>query len=142
MTGRFRLACVQTNTTNHMAANIAAATTLIREARDRGADLIALPEVVAMMEPDRRLVYGKAYAEADHSAVGAFRDLARETGAWILGGSVTVRTGPGKVSNRAATTRSTCSMSICRAANPTASPTPTNPGERRASPRRRGAGWA
>jgi predicted amidohydrolase len=100
MTGRFRLACVQTSTTNQMAANIAAVCQLIREARERGADLIALPEVVAMMEPDRRLVYAKAFAEPDHPALGAFRDLARETGAWILGGSITVRTGPGKVANR------------------------------------------
>jgi predicted amidohydrolase len=100
MTGTFRLACVQTNSSNNMAANIAAVSTLVRDARARGADLIALPEVVAMMEPDRRLVYAKAFPESDHPALGAFRELARETGAWILGGSITVRAGPGKVANR------------------------------------------
>jgi predicted amidohydrolase len=53
-----------------------------------------------MMEPDRRQVYAKAFSESDHPALGAFRELARETGAWILGGSITVRAGPGKVANR------------------------------------------
>jgi predicted amidohydrolase len=100
VTSRFRVACVQTNTGNDMAANLAAIAPLVREGRERGADLITLPEVVAMMEPDRKLVWGKAFAEADHPALAAFRELARETGAWILAGSLTVRVGPAKVANR------------------------------------------
>jgi predicted amidohydrolase len=100
MTGRFRVACVQTNTGNDLPANIAAVSALVREARERGADLITLPEVVAMMEPNRQLVVEKAFAEADHSALAAFRELARETGAWLLVGSLTVRAPGGKVANR------------------------------------------
>jgi predicted amidohydrolase len=100
MTGRFRVACVQTNSGNEMAANIAAVTRLVRDARERGAGLIALPEVVTMMEPDRTLVYAKAFAETDHPALAAFRALAIETGAWLLAGSLTVRVGPAKVANR------------------------------------------
>jgi predicted amidohydrolase len=100
MTGRFRVACVQTNTGNDLAANIAAVSALVREARERGADLITLPEVVAMMEPNRQLVVEKAFDEGDHPALAAFRDLARGTGVWLLAGSLTVRAPAGKVANR------------------------------------------
>ena len=96
----FRLACIQTNSGGDMERNIAAASTLVREARDGGADLIALPEVVALIEPDRARLVATAPEEAHHPALIAFRDLARETGAWILGGSISVRAGDGRVANR------------------------------------------
>lgn len=96
----FRLACIQTNTGNDMAANIAAAETLIRQAHDAGADFIALPECVAMMEPDKSLVREKAAAQDGHPALRRFAELASETGKWILGGSVAVTTDDGRVANR------------------------------------------
>ncbi len=96
----FRLACVQTNSGADMEHNIAAIRALVREARDGGADLIALPEVVALIEPDRARLVATAPEEEDHPAHAAFRDLARETDAWILGGSITVRAGDGRVANR------------------------------------------
>jgi predicted amidohydrolase len=97
---KFRLACIQTNSGGDMERNIATASGLIREARDGGADLIALPEVVALIEPDRARLVATAPGEAHHPALIAFRDLARETGAWILGGSISVRAGDGRVANR------------------------------------------
>ncbi len=100
MSQAFRLACIQTNSTNDMEANLAAAADLIREAANQGADFIALPEVVALIEPDRPLLVATAPAEADHPALALFGDLARETAAWILGGSITVRAGDGRVANR------------------------------------------
>lgn len=96
----FRLACIQTNTGNDMAANIAAAETLIRQAHDAGADFIALPECVAMMEPDKALVREKAAPQDAHPALRRFSELAAETGKWILGGSVAVTTGDGRLANR------------------------------------------
>jgi len=96
----FRLACVQATTGNDMAANLAAATAAGRAARDGGADLIAYPEVVAMMEPDRALAVQKAAPAADHPALRAFQALAAETGAWVLAGSITVRHPDGTLGNR------------------------------------------
>ena len=96
----FRLACIQTNSGDDMERNMYAVCALVREARDGGADLIALPEVVALIEPDRARLVATAPEEANHPARAAFRDLARETGAWILGGSITVRAGDGRVANR------------------------------------------
>ncbi len=83
-----------------MGRNIAAARDLILDARDGGADLIALPEMVAMIEPDRERLAATAPEEADHPALAAFRALALETGAWILGGSIAVRAGDRRLANR------------------------------------------
>ncbi len=102
----FRIACIQTNSGSDMARNIAAACALARTARDGGADLIALPEIVALIEPDRERLVATAPEEADHPALAAFRDLARETGAWILGGSITVRVGDGRAGDRRVANRS------------------------------------
>lgn len=73
---------------------------LVREARAEGADLITTPEVVGMLEPRRRLVLEKAEEQGSNRALAAFRDLARETGAWILVGSLVVRVEPERLANR------------------------------------------
>lgn len=98
--GAFRLACVQTCSTGDMAANLAAAADLVRRARARDAQLIALPEVVALIEPDRRRLAAQAEPEHRHPALRAFRELAAETGAWLLVGSLTVDAGGGRLANR------------------------------------------
>jgi len=100
MTGTFRAACVQTNASRDIAPSVEAACELVRAARGEGADLILLPENVSMLEPRSRLVREKAAPEDEHPALAAFRDLARETGAWLLVGSLTVRVDGDKVANR------------------------------------------
>jgi predicted amidohydrolase len=100
MTAAFRLACIQTSATDDMAANLAAARRLVRAAGDGGADLIALPEVVALIEPDRAKLVARAAAEADHPGLATFQELARETAAWILIGSLTVKVDGTRVANR------------------------------------------
>ena len=100
MTGAFRLACVQVNAGNEIAPNVAAASALVREAADRGADFISLPECVALIEPDRPALRRKISAEADHPALAAFSDLARETARWLHVGSLPVLAGDGRIANR------------------------------------------
>ncbi len=100
MTGPFRAACVQVNAGADLVANVAAACEMARRARAEGAELIALPECVALMEPDRRKVAAAAAPEDRHPALLAFRDLARETGAWILAGTVMVPAADGRLANR------------------------------------------
>ncbi len=97
---RFTVACVQTNSAREVAPNIAAASDGVRAARDAGADFIALPETVNIMEPKRRMLAEKVFAEENDPALAAFRDLARETGAWLLAGSLIVLRGGGKLANR------------------------------------------
>lgn len=100
MSGRFRLACVQVNAGNDMAANIEASSALARAARADGADFIAFPECVAMMEMGRERVLAKAAPEDSHPALAAFRALAAETGAWLLAGSLSIRLDGDRVANR------------------------------------------
>jgi deaminated glutathione amidase len=87
----FRAACVQLTSGPDIAANIAAASDLVRRARARGADFILTPEVSDMIEPKRALALDKAKPEGGNLMLAAFRDLARETGAWLLLGSAVLR---------------------------------------------------
>ena len=87
----FIAACLQLNSGREIAPNIAAATDLVRRARDAGAELIMTPEVSDMIEPKRALRLEKARAESDHPMLAAWRALARETGAYLLLGSIMLR---------------------------------------------------
>ena len=91
MTGRFTAACVQLSSAREVEPNIAAASALIRAARAAGAELIMTPEVSDMIEPKRQQRLAKAKGEATHPMLAAFRELARETQAWLLLGSAVVR---------------------------------------------------
>ena len=82
------------------AANVGAAAALIRRARAAGADLIVTPEVTNLMGLRRRATLDQARPEAEDFSVAAFRDLAAETGAWLLIGSVVLRASAEKLANR------------------------------------------
>jgi predicted amidohydrolase len=88
MSAPFKLACVQMNSGADMAANIAAASDLIRAACAAGAGLIATPENTGVMQHGSERIIAAGRTEADHPALAAFRALARETGAWLLIGSL------------------------------------------------------
>ncbi len=94
------VACVQTNSGPEVGPNLETAAAMVREARGQGADLIALPENVALFEPRRAKLLEKAEPQGTHTALRAFQDLARETGAWILVGSLAVKLGDGRIANR------------------------------------------
>ena len=100
MSTKFKAACVQVTAGREFQPNIETAVRLGREARRMGADLITYPENVTMIEPVAADAIRKALPEAEHPAIPAFRALARETGAWILGGSLSIRLNETKYANR------------------------------------------
>ncbi len=100
MTGKFTAACVQISAQREFAPNIEATSALIRRARDAGADLIMTPEITGMFEPKRDLHLAKARDEAGNPALAAFRELARETGAWLLIGSLAIKLEAARLANR------------------------------------------
>ncbi len=100
MSGRFTAACVQITSGPDPAANLGAASVLVREARAAGAALIATPEVSNVMGLRRREVAALARPESEDSSVAGYRNLAAETGAWLLVGSLVLRAGPDKLVNR------------------------------------------
>jgi len=100
MSAKFKAACVQVTAGHELAPNIETAVRLGRAARRMGADLITYPENVTMIEPVGAEAIRKALPEAEHPAIPAFRALARETGAWILAGSLSIKLSETKYANR------------------------------------------
>ena len=99
-TDAFTVACVQMTSARDIQPNIETIDPLVRQARERGADLVLLPENASMLEPDNALLRQKACAENDHPALAAFRALAAETGVWLLIGSLAIRADRERVANR------------------------------------------
>ena len=100
MNPTFKAACVQVNASDDMAANIEIACGFIRDAREAGADFIALPENVSFIGATPTAGRDRAMAQADHPALAAFQQQAVETGAWILGGTLGIKAADGRASNR------------------------------------------
>jgi predicted amidohydrolase len=101
MNQSFRVACVQNCAERDMAPSIAALEPLILGAAKDGAQLIVLPEMATMIEPQNAKVLEKAVAEAADPGLKRFRELARETESWILVGSLLVKAdGENRVVNR------------------------------------------
>ena len=100
MSAKFTAACVQMTSEREFEPNIRAASDLIRRARDAGADFIMTPEITGMFEPKRDRHLAKATDEASNPVIAAFRDLARETGAWLLLGSTPIRIEAERLANR------------------------------------------
>jgi predicted amidohydrolase len=96
----FKAACLQVNSGTDLTANCDTAARFAVEARAAGADLILMPENVAMMEWGRSNIVLKAQPEDDHLALRFFRDLAREIAVWLHIGSLHVLLDGGMVANR------------------------------------------
>ena len=91
---------MQLNSGNDMAANLRAAGEAVRAAAGQGAQFIMLPEYVALLDGSGRVMRDNSYAEEGHPALAAFQSLSRETGAWLLVGSVTVKLDGEQMANR------------------------------------------
>lgn len=92
-----RAAVIQMRSTDDVAANLAAARTLVGEAARGGAELAALPENFAFMRSE-----GLAFPCAQGlggEIVGTLRDLARQHGLWLLGGTFPEAAEGGRVHN-------------------------------------------
>ena len=89
ITAPFTVACIQFTAGPDPEPNIAIVADLIRRARDAGADFITTPEASNFIESGEKR-REKARREADDTFLAAMRDMARETGAWILVGSLVV----------------------------------------------------
>jgi predicted amidohydrolase len=95
-----KVACVQLNAGSDLEVNLAQATDRIREAAAQGARLIALPEYAVLLDGSGRVMRSRSPEEAKHPALPVFCALARETGAWLLVGSLTVKRDDERLANR------------------------------------------
>ncbi len=100
MSGTFTVACIQPSSRRDVAENLATIGPLIARARADGADLICLPEVVGMIEPNRKLRFEKAEPEETDRGLVGFREIAAKSGAWLLVGSLAIKLAPDRLANR------------------------------------------
>ena len=89
MNGSFTAACVQFTAGPDPEPNLRTVSELIHRARDAGGDFIMTPEASNFIESGRRR-REKARREADEPFLAGMRNVARETGAWLLIGSLVI----------------------------------------------------
>jgi predicted amidohydrolase len=97
---RLDVALVQMRSGIDPAANIAAATDLIRKAAATGARLVATPETTHLVQKDAAEALKVMHAPETEPAIPAFAALAKELGISLLIGSLAVRTAERKAANR------------------------------------------
>jgi predicted amidohydrolase len=85
----FTAACVQFTAGPDPETNVRAVADMIRRARADGADFVMTPEVSNFVAGGRRR-NEQARRESNDPALAAFRALARETGIWLLAGSLVI----------------------------------------------------
>lgn len=95
-----RVACLQTNSGNDYAANLATLTTMAREAAAGGAKMVFSAEYVLMMDGSGRAMRDNAQDAAGEPAISALTALSRELRVWHLVGSLTLMSDDGRMFNR------------------------------------------
>jgi predicted amidohydrolase len=90
MSSAFTASCIQFTSARDYEPNIRVVSDLVRRARDGGADFVLTPENTGLTEPIGKLRRDKARDEANHPVLAALREVARETGVWLLIGSLAV----------------------------------------------------
>jgi deaminated glutathione amidase len=98
---KFRAGLVQMTSGPDVAANLAAASKLVREAATAGAAYVQTPEITTLMESDRAKLFVATRPEEGNAALAHFRSLARELKIWLRIGSIGILKNADKVANRA-----------------------------------------
>lgn len=96
-----RVALVQVNAGPEIGPNLEQAGIFVRQAAAQGAQLVCLPENVSLMAQGREKILARVKPEESHPGVPFFRDLAKETGTWIMTGTLGCLLPDGRVANRA-----------------------------------------
>ena len=96
----FVAAVVQMRSGRDVAANIATASALIRQAAAAGATYVQTPEMTNLLEKSRADLFAKIVPESEDAGVAAFSRLAAELGIVLHVGSMAIRTGETKAANR------------------------------------------
>jgi predicted amidohydrolase len=100
MSETFRVALLQMQTGNELAANLEAVRTMSREAARNGAQLVLTPEYTLMMDGSGRVMREWALQANGEPALTELQALARELSVWLLIGSLTLKTDGERIANR------------------------------------------
>ncbi|MCH8176991.1 MAG: carbon-nitrogen hydrolase family protein [Proteobacteria bacterium] len=96
----FNAACVQNTATRDIEANIDWVCERIVEAHSEGADFIALPETVGLIEPVSEQIPDLCFEQENDAGLAAFRAQARDLEVSILVGSQLIKASDGRIVNR------------------------------------------
>ena len=96
----FTAACVQMRSSRSVAANIAQAEKLIRQAAAAGAVYVQTPEMTNILERSRADLMEKITLEEKDPTLARFRELAAELGIHLHAGSLAILLPDGQVANR------------------------------------------
>jgi predicted amidohydrolase len=100
MSETFRVALLQMQTGNDLAANLEAVTAMTREAAANGARFVLTPEYALMMDGSGRTMRERALAQDGSPALPQLQALAKELSIWLLAGSLTLKTDSERIANR------------------------------------------
>ena len=100
MTQPFRVACLQMQSGNDLAANLDTLTRMTREAAGGGARLVMSPEYALMMDGSGRTMRERALPADGGEVLAGLCALSRELGIWTLIGSLTLRADDERMVNR------------------------------------------
>jgi predicted amidohydrolase len=100
MVQKFIAACIQNCATPDVEADIGILSKLIGSAAAQGAELIALPEYCAGLHTRDGMLHPFAVPESDHPVLPAMAALAKVHKAWILVGSIGIKSADGRINNR------------------------------------------
>src|SRR5687767_5737486 len=96
----FRVALLQMQTGNDLAANLESVKSMTREAARSGAQFVLTPEYTLMMDGSGRVMRERALDVDGAPALPQLQALASELSVWLLVGSLTVRTDGERIANR------------------------------------------
>ena len=99
-TSPFRIACIQINSGNALASNLAVLKGMVAEAGKSGAKLVLTPEYCLMMDGSGRVMRDHALPADGGTVLLELQALARELQIWLLVGSLTLKTGEERIVNR------------------------------------------
>jgi len=100
MTSPFRIACLQINSGNDLAANLVMLKGMVAEAARSGAQFVLTPEYCLMMDGSGRVMREHALPEDGGEVLVQLQALACEHRVWLLLGSLTLKTDDERIANR------------------------------------------
>ena len=90
---KYKIACLQANTGNDLAANLTTVRAQLREAAANGAQWVLTPEYTLMMDGSGRVMRDNALPADGGASLTELKSMASELKVWLLIGSLTLRSG-------------------------------------------------
>ena len=100
MNSKLNAGIIQLCSSGDINENVKSATSLIREAADKGAEFILTPENTTLLENRTEHLLAKTTTEEDSQSLQHFVALAEGLGVWLLIGSIAVKVSETKLANR------------------------------------------